>query len=727
MRHEDIEKRIKENAEMVKIPQNLEPQNIAVTLKEQKVMQSVKAKRRNTGLRFAAGATAFAVVATIGIFAAKNAGMFDSDSLKDSDFSVSYTEDGDKVVGQKASYDEIYETLEDAKDKVYGDDDNGNSFFDLFNGIFGGVAKDEAENDVILEDAVTDDLMDGAMDMDAEEAPETENNTGSSADKDYSDTITQVEGVDEADIIKTNGEDIFYIANGVLYQISVENGIFGDKSELYALADGSSERIADMFLYDNSVVLISYEVEYSDYYEIYDYDMGYVESNIGDTTVRIFDVENDAEYTYTQSGRYVTSRMIDETLLLVTSDTSMRLNRIDEDDKSTFLPSYYCGGEEDYVAPEDIIVTEDITQLTYCVTASIDVTSPEAPTAVKAFAGSTGEVYCSTENLYVTGYSYNYETCESRTSITRLDIADNLEIAAQGTVIGSVLNQYSMDEYDGYFRIATQFYDYDTYEEENGVFVFDLDLNKIGELKGLGMGETIRSVRFENHMAYVVTFMQTDPLYAIDLSDPANPLMLDEFKVSGYSTYLHRYKDNLMFSFGVEADEETGWTNGIKMMMYDTSDPENLVLLDSYVWENEEVYSWEDDVNDGQITCYAYDIYYHTYDSSALYEEKALFIDEERKLIGIPVFEYQYMEDFVGNYEENYFANYFMFTFEDGKFSEVFDYSHDVTELDSSWTDKEFERAVRIDEYLYVLSPNHLFSINFADMIVVDTLENFSE
>ena len=724
MRHEDIESRIKENAKMVKVPQNLEPQNIAVTLKEQKVMQSVKAKRRNTGLRFAAGATAFAVVATTGIFAAKNAGMFDSDSLKDDNFSVSYTEDGDKVVGQKSSYGEIYETLESAKDKVYGKNNNGNSIFDLFNGIFGGVAKDEAENDMILEDTVTGDFFeDGAMDTDTEEAPETENNAGSSADKDYSDTITQVEGVDEADIIKTNGEDIFYIANGVLYQISVENGIFGEKSELYTIDDGSNEQISDMFLYNNSVVLISYEVEYSDYYEIYDYDIVYVESNIGDTTVRIFDIENDAEFTYTQSGRYITARMIDETLLLVTSDTSMRLNRIDEDDKSTFLPSYYCNGEEDYVAPEDIIVTEDITQLTYCVTAAIDITSPEAPTAIKAFAGSTGDVYCSTENLYVTGYIYDSETCQPYTNITRLDIADNLEIAAQGTVVGTVLNQYSMDEYDGYFRIATQFYDYNTYEEENGVFVFDLDLNKVGELEGLGMGETIRSVRFENHMAYVVTFMQTDPLYAIDLSDPANPLMLDEFKVSGYSTYLHRYKDNLMFSFGVEADEETGWTNGIKMMMYDTSDPENLVLLDSYVWENVDSSEW-----DGIVETYSYNYY----DSDAVYDEKALYIDSERNLIGIPMFNSIAEKNYYYNATENetiteeYLCQYYLVSFENGEFVEKYTYSTDTYDLYGKYYSC-FNRSVRIENYLYILGADHFISVSLNDMALVDTLENLSE
>ncbi len=744
MKHNDnIEKIIRENADMVKIPKELEPQNISVMLKEQKAAKAMnKTPKRNAALRFAAGATAFAVVATGGVFAAKNAGMFDSEPLKndddsssENDNSISYDEN--IIDTPKASYDDVYDTLKIAKNNVYSADDEDEGFFELFGDLFfssdktDGVINSGAAD---MENSATDDMVtDEEMEMPEEDFDSSDDNLDST-DKDYSDTITQVEGVDEADIVKTNGDDIFYIANSVVYRIPVENGIFGEKQIIFGESLENNETIIDMYLADDNLVLITETFESSDYVLYTDdvvigdmvYDDYYCYNNISDTNVYIINTESGSENTYSQSGIYISSRMIDSTLLLVTNDKSRRLDNIDPHNKPSYIPSYYCNGEEEFVAAEDIVVAEDITNLDYCIAASIDVTSPETPSAVKAFAGSSGEIYCSADNLYVAGYTYDYENHTAYTKITRLSLEDNLEIAAQGRVLGTVLNQYSMDEYEEYFRITTQFYDDRTYEEENGVFVLDLSLNEVGKCDDLGIGETIRSVRFQGDMAYVVTFMQTDPLYAIDLSDPANPAMLDEFKVSGYSTYLHPYKDNLMFSFGVEADEETGWTTGIKIMMYDTTDPENLVLLDSYVWENvEEIV---DDFIDGEYIYYDNYLYY---DSSAMYDEKALFIDEERNLMGIPIFEYGYYSD-ESEWIETFGKSYFIFTFENGKFEQVFDYENITTihpESDGhiaiDYT--EFERALRIDEYLYVLSANHLFSVSFADMSVVDTFENFRE
>ncbi|MBQ7131595.1 MAG: beta-propeller domain-containing protein [Oscillospiraceae bacterium] len=745
MKHNDnIEKMIRENADMIKVPNELEPQNISVMLKEKKAAKAVKTPKRNAALRFAAGATAFAVVATGGVFAAKNAGMFDSEPLKNddnnnsssrNDNSISY---GENIIDTpKASYDDVYDTLKIAKNNVYSADDEGKGFFELFGDLlFGGNKTDGVINSgaADMENSATDDMVtDEEMEMPEEDFDSTDDNLDTN-DKDFSETITQVEGIDEADIVKTNGDDIFYIANSVVYRIPVENGIFGEKQVLFGESLENNEDIIDMYLAENSLVLITETFEGSDCI-IYSDDVvsddmivydDYYYYNNSDTNVYILDTESGSENTYTQSGAYISSRMIDNTLLLVTNDDSRNLGNIDPHNKPSYIPSYYCNGEEEFVAAEDIVVAEDITSLDYCIAAAIDVTAPEAPSAIKAFAGSSGEVYCSADNLYVTGYTYDYEDYMAYTKITRLDLSNNLEIASQGMVVGTVLNQYSMDEYEGYFRIATQFYDSETYEEENAVFVLDLTLNEVGKCEDLGIGETIRSVRFEGTMAYVVTFMQTDPLYAIDLSDPANPAMLDEFKVSGYSTYLHPYKDNLMFSFGVEADEETGWTTGIKIMMYDTTDPENLVLLDSYVWENvEEIV---DDFIDGKYVYYDNYIYY---DSSAMYDEKALFIDEERNLIGVPIFEYGYYSD-ESEWKETFGKSYFIFTFENGKFEQMFEYE-DITTIHPESDGHiaidytEYERAVRIGEYLYVLSANHLFSVNFADMSIVDTFENFSE
>ena len=127
---------------------------------------------------------------------------------------------------------------------------------------------------------------------------------------------------------------------------------------------------------------------------------------------------------------------------------------------------------------------------------------------------------------------------------------------AQGSVPGSTINQYSMDEYNGNFRIATNWYA--TESQINNVYVLNSNLNITGKLEGLAPNENLHSVRFMGDKCYLVTYRTTDPLFVIDLSDSTNPHVLGELKIPGYSDYLHPYDDTHLIGVGKEAVEVDG-------------------------------------------------------------------------------------------------------------------------------------------------------------------------
>lgn len=169
----------------------------------------------------------------------------------------------------------------------------------------------------------------------------------------------------------------------------------------------------------------------------------------------------------------------------------------------------------------------------------------------------------------------------------------NLEYQNFGEVTGQALNQFSMDENNGYFRIATtknqtwpQFAEDDRKASYNNLYVLDKDLKTVGSVENLAEGEQIYSVRFMQDRAYMVTFKQMDPLFVIDLKDPKAPKVLGKLKIPGFSNYLHPYDENTLIGLGRDTKENEwgGATNGgVKLSLFDVSDVENPKEIDSYV------------------------------------------------------------------------------------------------------------------------------------------------
>ncbi len=199
----------------------------------------------------------------------------------------------------------------------------------------------------------------------------------------------------------------------------------------------------------------------------------------------------------------------------------------------------------------------------------------------------------------------------------------NIEYQNNGEVTGHVLNQFSMDESsDGYFRIATtknrtwsRFMDDEERQSYNNLYILDKNLKVTGFLEGLAKGEQIKSVRFIQDKAYMVTFEQIDPLFVIDLENPKSPKVLGKLKIPGYSDYLHPYNDKFLIGLGKDAyQNEYGRTTagGIKLSLFNISDFNNPKEVDHYI------------MGDSGS------------DSIALHDHKAFYFNLDKHLLAIP-------------------------------------------------------------------------------------------
>ena len=268
----------------------------------------------------------------------------------------------------------------------------------------------------------------------------------------------------------------------------------------------------------------------------------------------------------------------------------------------------------------------------YLIVAGIDTRDVDKPISVESILDYGNNVYVSNGSLYIaTQYSryfyYDYSGNDSSTATTSIHRfgLDNGQVKyeGKGEVPGNILNQFSMDEFDGYFRVATtsETYSHERgYRSQNNLYVLDGDLKLVGRLEGLAPGEIIYSVRFMGKKAYIVTFRTIDPLFVIDLSDPAAPKVLGALKIPGYSDYLHPYDENHIIGFGKDTVEYSygygdpvAYYQGMKIALFDVSDVENPIEL------------FKTEIGDRGT------------DSELLRNHRALLFSRERELLAFPV------------------------------------------------------------------------------------------
>lgn len=508
---------------------------------------------------------------------------------------------------------------------------------------------------------------------------------------DYSTTNIQVEGVDEADIIKTDGQYLYVIANNRLYII---RALQPDQLAVTAQVDLSAYTETDListgeypvelfldtdhqrlilmvngYLYDKQPAVnpetVTDETSTSGeskselakiagdlYYPYY--------SNKQYTSTRIYDIQDKAAPVlvrqFSQEGSYVSSRKIGSNLYVVTNqyqnmiygmsglavrDTVGAESTGDENDPAAYFPATNSGevtGSWDTIPADRIGLVPDGDPGAQLVLSAIDTVNDSAEPDVLSIIGSSGTIYASNNYLYVAGYRYiwhepenlphatttpdmtiepaikattgiaiepdttvatgiaiepdttvatdtaiepamdYYGYSENFTDLYRFRLGNGtIEEAGTGTVPGTILNQYSMDESDGYFRLATtsgEVWRNDAYTSQNNLYILDEALNITGKIEGLAGGEVIKSVRFMGNQAYVVTFRTTDPLFVLDLADPTAPSVLGELKIPGYSSYLHPISNNRLLGFGYEVtvNGDIAYENGLKVSLFDISD-----------------------------------------------------------------------------------------------------------------------------------------------------------
>ncbi len=440
---------------------------------------------------------------------------------------------------------------------------------------------------------------------------------GDQEERDHSTSNDQVEGVNEADTILTDGYFIYIVSGNKFFMIDAETL---EITYTYEYPDGY---FSGLYLYEDKVVLLGSYYAYfdsslpdgttvepsedsDDAKEDYWYPIYY--HYVNGTMITVLDVSNPNDVEVARELKFdssylTTSRMIDGHLYLVLNNYSIRYYY----DEETFIPKYYDSVVSDEMidlpASSIYFIPNNAEDFSYLMLASFDVTDNE-DALVKAYLGSTYQTYMSANNLYATVYKYQYieqtNTYENYVFILRFELEDHeLSYKALGQVDGSPLNQFSMDEYDGVFRIAVTGYEYTNQQTiiTNTLFLLDAttddEMTEISKLTGLGKpGERIYAVRFSQETAYVVTFVSVDPLYKLDLSDPENPEVLGEWYEEGVSDYLHEITDNLMIGVGRQAETSDGWTRftGVKIALYETS-ADTVVNLETYFVEGEYSYS----------------------------------------------------------------------------------------------------------------------------------------
>jgi len=493
-------------------------------------------------------------------------------------------------------------------------------------------------------------------------------NADSAGAEDYSETNIQVAGVDEADIVKNDGKYIYTIVNNkvvilnaypaesmeILSEINITNpiNIFVNKDKLivfsseYSGVEGTSVRIYDISDRENPV--IEKEISVEGYY---------IDSRMIDNYVYLI---ANKYASLGEGGGVVLPAMTVDGIREKIAPTDIgyfpyhdsgyaftKILAVNVDDQTYNSETYLLGSSYTiYVSKNNLYLTslKTIRQQDYFKEAIDKVIRPLLPTNLQE---NVTEILESEDYYYeqsskiseiVQDYSQSLigkEKAEfdkefsdkmeeftidmskktEKTIVHKIELKkEQMEYITNGEVPGTVLNQFSMDEYNGYFRIATTTGNFWSSRAPilSHLYVLDENLKTVGSVEDLAKGERIYSVRFMGEKAYVVTFRQVDPLFVISLENPEAPEVLGQLKVTGYSSYLHPYDENLIIGIGKEATEE-GRVQGLKIALFDVSDVANPVLKANYEFKEQ----WSD--------------------SNALYNHKAFLFDKEKGVLVLPI------------------------------------------------------------------------------------------
>ncbi|MEG2174354.1 MAG: beta-propeller domain-containing protein [Oscillospiraceae bacterium] len=455
-------------------------------------------------------------------------------------------------------------------------------------------------------------------------------------------TNPQVVGVDEGDIIKTDGSYI--------YQYRFNNQTSGAQIAIVGATNlkllstielDEYTTSAELYLFDNFLTVvqsvttspdlpqallqpISSLMRGSSEDQNFQSQVSLPDSyDVGDTASRpmtvavVYDISNHQmpleTYRFSQDGVYVSSRMENGVLYLVTNK-SLACGMVGPSTPAwQALPMVEEQGTPRLLAPTDIFLPAYMQNTSYAVVSSIKAASQTATT--RAVLGLVENIMMSADSLFLTASIYPEQQRGQETCITRFVVGDaDLQYIASGSVPGLIDSQFSLDEYNGNLRVATTSRN-DKGEATNGVYVLNETMQILGKVENLAPGKRIYSARFRDDVGYVMTFRQTNPLFIIDLSDPTNPTVKGQVKIPEFPEYLHPVDKNTLVGLGMNMitdPQGTTLQDGLKLSLFDVSDPTDPIEKSSLLLGN------------------------RGSNSEALQNHHAVMYDPERRYIGFP-------------------------------------------------------------------------------------------
>jgi uncharacterized secreted protein with C-terminal beta-propeller domain len=563
----------------------------------------------------------------------------------------------------------------------------------------------------------------------------------------YSTTNIQVQGVDEADIVKTDGKYIYVLSNKNLV---IAKAFPAEEAEILSKTDlGITPK--EIFVHGNNILVFGQtykeinkrnETKENAKEKAYPYP-----AKTSITVIQLIDASNkekpEIKRTIEFEGRYLNSRKIKEQVYFVINS----------------YPNYYLIEKEEEIIPlyadsmkpnqkgfTEIAKCGEIGYLTpinpesFITIASISMDSFDSELNKETVVGSAQNIYASKENLYLAQTEYSYPEpiplaseiidaiksavtkSKEYTSIHKFSLKEGkINYIGVMQAPGRILNQFSMDEFQGNFRIATTTGHVSRMggKTSNNIYVFGEDLKIKGKIEDLAPGEKIYSARFMGKKAYLVTFKKVDPLFVIDLSKPEKPKVLGKLKIPGYSDYLHPIDETHLIGVGketIEAEQgDFAWYQGIKIAVFDVSDVEKPKQM------------YKEIIGDRGT------------DSYALRDHKAFLYDKEKNLLVIPVKLAEISEEQKQAYSEreNSFPLQGEFTFQGAYVYELslengFKFKGRITHEEGDAAKKAgyyyylrgnaVKRALFIDNVLYTISNNKILANSLEDLSLIKKL-----
>lgn len=596
-REQDILKKIESKTNEVKVPERLEPSQIEKMLEEK---GDRKKKTRTKIYRFATLAAACALLAAgIGVYqTADTWGGTKSDSTKEPAESSS---EESAIVEEGNAQDVVEKSDEEETDdysKIYAYIEKQNKESSYDTGMtFGTMAREES---------VTNSQADIAVEKNAGD--------GMGTSSGYSETNVRQEGVDEADIVKTDGQYLY-----VLKENGSEISVLETEKKLKKVGKISASdtmRIQEFYLLPEEKRLVA----------VVSVNQNEVEGN---ELMDVITVQNVQAITYdisspqkpkklgsiVQSGSYTSSRLSGGCLYLFSNYWIQ--NPVSKEEPQTYIPM----AGDSLIREKDILLPPFERGCMYEVITAVNLENPSEISDSRAIFTNGGELYVSNKNIYY--YETDYSQSVEKTKIRKIGYKDGkFSEAKAGSIKGYINDSFSIDEYNGYLRIAA------TAGDTNAVYVLDEEMKIMGSIKNLAKDEQIYSARFLGDTGYFVTFRQVDPLFSVDLSDPKDPKIIGKLKIPGFSDYLHFYGKDKLLGIGMNADADTGVTDGVKLSMFDLSDKTDVREEQKCIMKN-------------------------VYSADVSYDYKAALIDVERNIIGFSASTEGGEKYYVFSYDEN--------------------------------------------------------------------------